>query len=131
MFAFDSGGVFDVLVDPEFETNGQLFWTYIKKVGDDSVTAVAKGRLQGDRIVDLQDVFVANNGSYGTIRLHQEKSFPGRVAGTDLTNPNFDTFVAGFLQPVGGNPGDPLALVARELDQLYSRPLSPVIPPEL
>ncbi len=63
VFAFDSGGLFDVLVDPEFETNGQLFWTYIKKVGDDSVTAVAKGRLQGDRIVDLQDVFVANNGS--------------------------------------------------------------------
>ena len=63
VFAFDSGGLFDVLVDPEFETNGQLFWTYIKKVGDDSVTAVAKGRLQGDRIFDLQDVFVANNGS--------------------------------------------------------------------
>jgi glucose/arabinose dehydrogenase len=63
VFAFDSGGLFDVLVDPEFETNGQLFWTYIKKVGDDSVTAVAKGRLQGDRIVDLQDLFVANNGS--------------------------------------------------------------------
>ena len=52
-------------------------------------------------------------------------------ARANLTNPNFDTFVAGFLQPVGGNPGDPLALVARELDQLYSRPLSPVIPPEL
>ena len=34
-------------------------------------------------------VLVANNGSYGTIRLHQEKLFPGRVAGTDLTNPDF------------------------------------------
>jgi acetolactate synthase-1/2/3 large subunit len=34
-------------------------------------------------------VFVANNRSYGTIRLHQEKRFPGRVAGTDLTNPDF------------------------------------------
>ena len=34
-------------------------------------------------------LFVANNGSYGTIRLHQEKQFPGRVAGTTLTNPDF------------------------------------------
>ncbi len=34
-------------------------------------------------------LFVANNGSYGTIRLHQEKRFPGRVAGTTLTNPDF------------------------------------------
>ena len=34
-------------------------------------------------------LFVANNRSYGTIRLHQERIFPGRVAGTDLTNPDF------------------------------------------
>lgn len=34
-------------------------------------------------------LFVANNGSYGTIRLQQEKLFPGRVAGTDLANPDF------------------------------------------
>lgn len=34
-------------------------------------------------------LFVANNWSYGTIRLHQEKQFPGRVAGTTLTNPDF------------------------------------------
>ena len=34
-------------------------------------------------------LFVANNRSYGTIRLHQEKQFPGRVAGTELTNPDF------------------------------------------
>jgi acetolactate synthase-1/2/3 large subunit len=32
---------------------------------------------------------VVNNGRYGTIRMHQEKSFPGRVSGTDLANPDF------------------------------------------
>ncbi len=32
---------------------------------------------------------VANNGSYGTIRQHQERSFPGRVVATDLANPDF------------------------------------------
>ncbi len=34
-------------------------------------------------------VIVANNGRYGTIRMHQEKTYPGRVSGTDLANPDF------------------------------------------
>jgi len=34
-------------------------------------------------------VLVINNGSYGTIRMHQERQFPGRVSATDLVNPDF------------------------------------------
>lgn len=34
-------------------------------------------------------VVVANNGRYGTIRMHQEKHYPGRVSGTQLANPDF------------------------------------------
>jgi acetolactate synthase-1/2/3 large subunit len=34
-------------------------------------------------------VLVIDNGSYGTIRMHQEREFPGRVAATDLANPDF------------------------------------------
>jgi len=32
---------------------------------------------------------VVNNGIYGTIRMNQEKHYPGRVIGTDLRNPDF------------------------------------------
>lgn len=32
---------------------------------------------------------VVNNGMYGTIRMHQERNYPGRVSGTDLHNPDF------------------------------------------
>ncbi len=32
---------------------------------------------------------VVNNGSFGTIRMHQERTYPGRVSGTDLVNPDF------------------------------------------
>jgi acetolactate synthase-1/2/3 large subunit len=32
---------------------------------------------------------VVNNGMYGTIRMHQEREFPGRVSGTMLKNPDF------------------------------------------
>jgi len=42
------------------------------------------------RQYDLEIVFiVVNNGTYGTIRMHQEKFYPGRVSGTDLVNPDF------------------------------------------
>ncbi|MCY3623030.1 MAG: thiamine pyrophosphate-binding protein [Gammaproteobacteria bacterium] len=34
-------------------------------------------------------VLVADNGMYGTIRMHQERAFPGRVHATSLTNPDF------------------------------------------
>ncbi len=34
-------------------------------------------------------VVVVDNGIYGTIRMHQEREFPGRVSGTDLVNPDF------------------------------------------
>jgi acetolactate synthase-1/2/3 large subunit len=34
-------------------------------------------------------VIVCNNGRYGTIRMHQEKHYPGRVSGTELANPDF------------------------------------------
>lgn len=32
---------------------------------------------------------VVNNGMYGSIRMHQERHYPGRVHGTDLANPDF------------------------------------------
>ena len=34
-------------------------------------------------------VIVLNNGSYGTIRMHQERDYPGRISGTSLENPDF------------------------------------------
>jgi acetolactate synthase-1/2/3 large subunit len=34
-------------------------------------------------------VVVVNNAMWGTIRMHQERSYPGRVSSTDLVNPDF------------------------------------------
>ncbi|MFT5658880.1 MAG: acetolactate synthase-1/2/3 large subunit [Gammaproteobacteria bacterium] len=34
-------------------------------------------------------ILILNNGSYGTIRMHQERTYPARVSGTDLHNPDF------------------------------------------
>jgi acetolactate synthase I/II/III large subunit len=34
-------------------------------------------------------VIVVDNGWYGTIRMHQEREYPGRISGTELANPDF------------------------------------------
>lgn len=41
-------------------------------------------------------IVVSNNGSYGTIRTHQQRTFPHRVSGTDLQNPDFSLLAAAF-----------------------------------
>jgi acetolactate synthase-1/2/3 large subunit len=41
-------------------------------------------------------VLVVNNGMYGTIRMHQERQYPGRVSGTDLVNPDFAALARAF-----------------------------------
>ena len=41
-------------------------------------------------------VIVANNGRYGTIRMHQERHYPGRVSGTDLFNPDLPDLVRAY-----------------------------------
>jgi acetolactate synthase-1/2/3 large subunit len=49
--------------------------------GQELATAVQYG---------LNIVFiVVNNSMYGTIRMHQERDYPGRVSGTTLKNPDF------------------------------------------
>jgi acetolactate synthase-1/2/3 large subunit len=49
--------------------------------GQELATAV----MYGINVIQI----VYNNGSYGTIRMHQEREFPGRPVGTDLRNPDF------------------------------------------
>ncbi|MCU1330201.1 MAG: thiamine pyrophosphate-binding protein [Bryobacterales bacterium] len=41
-------------------------------------------------------VIVVNNGMYGTIRMHQERRFPGRVSGTQINNPDFVALARSF-----------------------------------
>jgi len=41
-------------------------------------------------------IIVVNNGMYGTIRMHQEKHFPGRVIATELMNPDFQLLAQAY-----------------------------------
>src|SRR3546814_15694716 len=41
-------------------------------------------------------VIVIDNGADGTIRMHQEREFPGRVSGTTLKNPDFTALARAY-----------------------------------
>jgi acetolactate synthase-1/2/3 large subunit len=41
-------------------------------------------------------ILVFNNAMYGTIRMHQERRFPGRISGTSLKNPDFTALARAY-----------------------------------
>lgn len=41
-------------------------------------------------------IVIVNNGMFGTIRMHQEKHFPGRIIATDLINPDFQLLAQAY-----------------------------------
>jgi acetolactate synthase-1/2/3 large subunit len=45
-------------------------------------------------------VIVSENGAYGSIRLHQERAYPGRAVGTGFANPDFELIGRAFGFPV-------------------------------
>jgi acetolactate synthase-1/2/3 large subunit len=53
---------------------------------------LATAAQYGARVI----VLIANNGLYGTIRMHQDRRFPGRVSGTMLAGPDFVALAQSF-----------------------------------
>jgi len=41
-------------------------------------------------------ILIADNGIYGTIRMHQEREYPGRIIATELRNPDFAAYARAF-----------------------------------
>jgi acetolactate synthase-1/2/3 large subunit len=74
---FPDRTVISVNGDGDFLMNGQEFATAVQ---------------YGLNIVCI----VADNASYGTIRMHQERDYPGRVLATDLVNPDFAAYARAF-----------------------------------
>jgi acetolactate synthase I/II/III large subunit len=92
-------------------TNGSMGYGYPAAVGaklaapERTVVALCG---DGDFLMNGQEIatavqynaafvgIVVNNGMYGTIRMHQEREYPGRVSGTELKNPDFAAYARAF-----------------------------------
>ncbi len=65
------GGLLDVVPHPDFSSNRLLYLSYSKPLdgGEESTTAVARGRFENDRLSDVEEIFVADSrgrGHYGS-----------------------------------------------------------------
>jgi acetolactate synthase-1/2/3 large subunit len=97
---FPARQVWAVTGDGDFMMNGQ---------------ELATAARQGARLL----ILLVDNGSYGTIRMHQERRFPARISATDLTNPDFAMLArayGGWAETVTATEGFAPAL-AQALEQ--------------
>jgi aldose sugar dehydrogenase len=58
IYAFRQGGLLDVTLHPDFAENGWVYLTYSKGGTDGTTTALGRGRLEGTRLVDFEELFV-------------------------------------------------------------------------
>jgi glucose/arabinose dehydrogenase len=91
-------GLMDVDLHPDFETNGYVYLSYLKPLGEDaSSVAIARGRRDGDALIGTEDIFVWGEGSGGAARM---------TCGPDSML---------YTTSGGGDPQDPSALGGKVL----------------
>lgn len=91
------GGLLDIAASPDYPDTGWLYFTYSSGGDDSTATALARGRLAGDQLVDVEELFEQNRrsepGPHGGARLAwmdddtllmsvSDRSTPGRAQDT-------------------------------------------------
>jgi glucose/arabinose dehydrogenase len=66
IFAERQGGLLDVVLHPQYEANGWIYFSYASPAPDGARTAVARARLAGSALTDVETIHIADNpGSSG------------------------------------------------------------------
>lgn len=60
IWAHGQGGLLDVVLHPNYETNGWIYLAYATNVGNVGNTAIARARLVGNQLTDLEEIFRGN-----------------------------------------------------------------------
>ena len=90
------GGLLDVVLHPNFASNGLVYLSYSKPMGDStqSTTAVARGRFENDRLTGVEDIFVADTrgapGHYGSRLAFSRDGFLFVTVGDRMVPPSGD-----------------------------------------
>jgi glucose/arabinose dehydrogenase len=59
VFAKGQGGLMDIKLHPDYKTNGWIYITFSKPVGELASTAVVRFKLKGNQIIEKEDIFEA------------------------------------------------------------------------
>jgi glucose/arabinose dehydrogenase len=75
VLAMGQGGLLEVMPHPQFAENRFVYLTYSKSGERGNTTALARGRLEGNALVDVRDIFVADAWSQGPIHFGSKLAF--------------------------------------------------------
>ncbi len=70
--------------------------TIITFIGDGGILMTGQELATAIQYGARIKIFLSDNNSYGTIRTHQEREFPGRISGTKLNGPDFAAWARSF-----------------------------------
>lgn len=125
-------GLMDLALHPRFAANGLVYFTYSNPLSDGVANTLARGRWTGERLVDIENVFVASNygenrGGASRILFDSDSTLFMSVGGAgqvgDLRSQDPQTHIGKLLRlrDDGSAPADnPFVGVAGYLPEIYS-----------
>lgn len=72
------GGLLDVAVPNNYAAGDWVYFTYVKSVNNQGVTALAKAKIRDGKIADWQDIFVSRSGSNTSRHYGSRIAFDGK-----------------------------------------------------
>ncbi len=74
------GGLLDVVLHPDYDTDGWIYLAFSKPLGDGAHTAIVRGKLDGDRFTDVETIYdpPADQAHSGAIHFGCRLAFDGR-----------------------------------------------------
>jgi len=57
IWSHGQGGLLDVVLHPDYEQNGWIYFAFAKKIGDVGNTAIGRGKLNGNQLTNFEELF--------------------------------------------------------------------------
>jgi glucose/arabinose dehydrogenase len=63
------GRLFDIVMHPDFATNRLIYFDYVKASGENTVLVLARGRYEGSRLSNVEELYVSGPATQGASRM--------------------------------------------------------------
>ncbi len=66
----EMGRLFDIVTHPSFATNRLIYFDYVRPMGENTVLVLARGRYEGDRLSNVEELYVTGPANHFGIAPH-------------------------------------------------------------
>jgi aldose sugar dehydrogenase len=78
VFSRGQGGLLDIALHPNFSSNNLVYFTYAKPGNGGATTTLARGRLQGNMLMNVQDIFMVDPYVSSNVHFGSRIAFDGK-----------------------------------------------------